>query len=96
MTPLERVEQLYRELVSHYGDAEDAGLRAAAKLLLVAIFELRRHGGAGWAELLDEYVQIAKQDPERFERMVEGNRTQPGWPDGANIGEGTDEGKFLC
>jgi len=94
MTPLERVEQLYRELVSHYGDAEDAGLRAAAKLLLVAIFEFRRHGGAGWAELLDEYVQIAKQDPERFERMVEGNRTQPGWPDGG--AEGTDEGKLLC
>ena len=90
MTPLERAEELYRELVSHYGGAEDAGLRAAAKLLLVAIVELRRHGGAGWTELLDEYVQIAKQDPERFERMVEGNRTHPAWPDGDG------EGKLLC
>jgi len=94
MTPLERVEELYRELVSHYGDADDAGLRAAAKLLLVAIAQLKRQGGPGWAGLLDEYVEIAKQDPERFDRMVEGNRAHPDWPDGG--GEGSGEGKLLC
>lgn len=75
MTPLERVEVFYQELVTHYHEAKDAELRAAAKLLMVSIAEFKRHGGPGWAQLLDEYVQIAKQDPERFERMVQGNRT---------------------
>lgn len=74
MTPLERVEAFYQQLVEHYHEAEDAELRAAAKLLLVAISELKRHGGPGWSELLDEYVQIAKQDPERFDRLVRTNR----------------------
>ncbi len=75
MTPLERVEVFYQELVAHYHEAEDAELRAAAKLLLVAIAELKRHGGPHWGRLLDEYVDIAKKDPSRFDRMVRGNRT---------------------
>ena len=88
MTPLESVESFYRKLVQHYHDAEDAQLRAAAKLLLVGIAELRRHGGPHWADLLDEYVQIAKQDPERFERMVQSNRSNPDAP--------VADDEFLC
>lgn len=75
MTPLERVESFYRELVEHYHEGSDPELRAAAKLLLVAIAELKRHGGPDWQGLLDEYVQIAKRDPERFDRMVRSNRS---------------------
>jgi len=74
MTPLERVELLYRELVHHYHEADDAELRAATKLLMVAIAELKRHGGPGWKNLLNEYAEIARDDPERFERMLKGNR----------------------
>jgi hypothetical protein len=88
MTPLERVETLYLDLVQHYHEAEDAQLRAAAKLLLVAIAEIRRHGGSDWQGLLNEYVQIAGQDPERFERMLRANRTGSGDP--------TGNGELLC
>lgn len=88
MTPLERAEALYRELVSHYGDAKDAELRAAAKLLMVAIAEFKRHGGMGWQALLDDYVEIAKKDPDRFDRMVRASRT-PG-------GRFSDDDEFLC
>ncbi|GAB6039577.1 hypothetical protein [Endothiovibrio diazotrophicus] len=88
MTPLERVESLHRELVQHYHEARDAELRAATKLLLVAIAELMRHGGPGWHNLLNEYTQIARQDPERFRRMVQANRTNPGDPG--------DDHQLLC
>jgi len=77
MTPLERVETFYQELVAHYHEADDAQLRAAAKLLMVGISELKRHGGPHWQGLLDEYVQIAKHDPARFDRMVNANRSNP-------------------
>jgi len=49
----------------------------------------------GWGELLDEYVQIAKQEPERFDCMVDGNRTHLAWADGATTGAGSGEGRFL-
>jgi hypothetical protein len=88
MTPLERVESLYRELVSHYHEAPDAEVRAAAKLLMVAIAELKRHGGTGWPNLLDEYVAIATRDPERFDRMLQANRTHAAFP--------TGEDELLC
>lgn len=77
MTPLERVERLYDDLVAHYHEGDQRELRAAVKLLLVALDRLRRHGGPGWDELLDEYVQAAKHDPERLRRMLEGNRGVP-------------------
>ena len=82
MTPLERVETFYRELAEHYHEASDAHLRAATKLLLVAIAEIKRHGGADWQGLLDEYVDIAKRDPAKFERMIQGNRGRPDVPHG--------------
>lgn len=74
MTPLERAEAVFHELVAHYGAAEDRELRAAAKLLLVALDKFRVHGGADWSALLDEYVDLAKRDPERFQRILHGNR----------------------
>ncbi|MCG6943399.1 MAG: hypothetical protein LJE69_19380 [Thiohalocapsa sp.] len=72
-SPTDRVEALYRELVTHYGGGDDRELRAAAKLLLVALAKFRAHGGRRWAELLDEYVDIVKHDPGRLERMLQSN-----------------------
>jgi hypothetical protein len=73
-TPMERVEQLYDELVAHYGEGDQRELRAAAKILLVALARFREHGGPHWQDLLDEYVDALKHDPERFERMLQSNR----------------------
>lgn len=72
-SPTERVEALFEALTSHYGDGDDRELRAAAKLLLVALDKLRTHGGQHWPSLLDEYVDIVKHDPERFARMLQSN-----------------------
>ena len=74
MTPLDRVEALYRELVAHYGAGEDRELRVAAKFLLVAILKIKEHGGAEWETVLNEYVRIATHRPDKFERIVESNR----------------------
>jgi hypothetical protein len=76
-TPVEQIEALYQTLVAHYGAGEQRELRAAAKLLLVALAKFRHHGGPDWPQLLDEYVQILKTDPARFERMLESNRGTP-------------------
>lgn len=80
MTPLERVEALFDELVAHYAGGEDREVRAAAKLLLVAIAKLRQHGGPQWVALVTEYLNIAAREPERFEQMLRGNRGE-GKPD---------------
>lgn len=72
-SPTDRVEALYRELVAHYGSGDDRELRAAAKILLVALAKFRAHGGVRWEALLDEYVDIAKHDPGRLERMLASN-----------------------
>lgn len=72
-SPTERAEALYRELVEHYGSGDDRELRAAAKLLMVALSKFRAHGGQRWDALLDEYVAIAKYDPERLARMIQAN-----------------------
>lgn len=73
-TPMERVEQLYGDLVAHYGEGDKRELRAAAKILLVALSKFREHGGAQWQSLLEEYVDALKHDPQKFERMLESNR----------------------
>lgn len=78
MTPLERAEALYGELVAHYCGAPDAEMRAAAKLLLVAIAELKRHGGADFRRIVYEYVALAERDPERFERILRASRSDAG------------------
>lgn len=78
MTPLERVERLYRDLTGHYGQGQDAELRAAAKLLLVAVAAIRQHGGPGWPQLIEDYLRIARDDPERFEHIMQASRTPAG------------------
>ena len=66
MTPLEKVEALYDELVTHYGEGEDRDIRAAAKLLLVALAKFKEHGGRRGIALVDEYLDLLKHDPEKF------------------------------
>jgi len=73
-TPLEQVERLYTELVEHYGSGDQREIRAAAKILLVALAKFREHGGPHWESLLDEYVGALKHDPAKFERMLQSNR----------------------
>ena len=48
MTPLEEVEALYQELVDWYDDGADREIRAASKLLMVALLKLKEHGEFGW------------------------------------------------
>lgn len=74
MTPLEKTEALYRELVGGYGNGADPEIRAAAKLLMVALLKFKEHGGPGWPGLVDEYLMMLKQEPERYQRMLESNR----------------------
>lgn len=73
LSPTDRVEALYKSLVEHYGAGDDRELRAAAKLLMVALWQFRSHGGRNWEVLVDEYVHLIKRDPERFKRMLESN-----------------------
>lgn len=73
-TPLEKIEVLYKELTSWYGDADKKELRVAAKLLIVALEKFSIHAGADWHSLVMEYVDILKNDPEKFERILESNR----------------------
>jgi len=75
MTPLEKVEACYDELVTHYGDGEDREIRAAAKLLLVALAKFKEHGGARGIALANEYLDLLKREPEKFERIVHSNRS---------------------
>ncbi len=75
MTPLEKVEALYDELVAHYESGEDREIRAAAKLLLVSLDKFRKHGGANWMALVDEYITLAKEHPEKFAKILRGRRT---------------------
>ena len=76
MTPLEKVETLYDELVAHYESGEEREIRAAAKLLLVALDKFREHGGANWMALLDEYITLAKENPDKFATIIHGQRTR--------------------
>lgn len=74
MTPLEKVEALYRELVVSYHEGEKREIRAASKLLMVALLHMKEHGGFGWQGLIEEYVIMLKNDPERFHAMLDSNR----------------------
>lgn len=74
MTPLERAEALYEELVGRYGEGEDREIRAASKLLMVALLKLKEHGGFGWQGLVEEYLIMLKNDPERYQKMLDTNR----------------------
>ncbi len=88
MTPLEKAEALYQELVAWYGEGADRETRAASKLLMVALIRLKEHGGPGWRDLVEDYLTILKNDPERYQRMLESNRGK-GKRHGANA-DGSD------
>lgn len=74
MTPLERVETLYQELVHWYGEGTDREVRAASKLLMVALLKLKEHGGFGWQGLVEDYLLMLRNDPDRYLAMLEANR----------------------
>lgn len=73
-TPLEKIEALYSELTGWYGDAEQKELRVAAKLLMVSLEKFSIFGGSEWQELVNEYVYILKNDPEKFQKILRSNR----------------------
>jgi hypothetical protein len=74
MTPIEKVEVLYEELVAWYGEGTDRETRAAAKLLMIALLKLKEHGGSGWQSLVDAYILMLNTDPERFRRVLDAGR----------------------
>jgi len=74
MTPLEKTELFFDELVAHYGEGEDREIRAAAKLMLVALAKFKEHCGPRGIDLADEYLNLLKYDPEKFERIMQSNR----------------------
>lgn len=74
LTPLEKVESLYRELLTWYGDADQKEIRTAAKLLIVALDQFAKHGGHDWDALVMDYIEIQKNNPEKFQRIIESNR----------------------
>ncbi len=75
MTPLEKTEAFFNELVTHYGEGEDREIRAAAKLMLVALAKFKEYGAAHGIDLADEYLNLLKFDPEKFERVMQSNRS---------------------
>ncbi len=75
MTPLEKTEAFFDELVAHYGEGEEREIRAAAKLMLVALAKFKEHGGPTSIDLADEYLNLLKYDPEKFERILQSNRS---------------------
>ncbi len=74
LTPLEKVESLYSELTEWYGEADKKELRVAAKLLLVALDKFASYGQNDWDQLVMEYVDTLKNNPEKFQRIIESNR----------------------
>lgn len=71
LSPTERVDALYLDLCKHYEGGEDKEVRAAAKLLLVALARLREHGGSHWDVTLDAYVKIAKSHPDKLAGILQ-------------------------
>ena len=77
MTPLEKTEAFFDELVTHYGEGKDREIRAAAKLMLVALAKFKEHGSPRGIELADEYLNLIRYEPEKFERIMQSNRSNP-------------------
>lgn len=75
MTPLDKVEFLYQHLVEFYGEANDREIRAASKLLMVAFAQLKAHAGPQWRALIEEYLQILVDEPQKFEKMMNTHRS---------------------
>ncbi|MEE2732517.1 MAG: hypothetical protein VYA55_16980 [Pseudomonadota bacterium] len=76
-TPMERIEQLCEDLRAHYQQVDDCELRIAAKVMLVALDQFQRWGGPHWKSLVQEYVDTALEDPEKFQRILQSNRSLP-------------------
>lgn len=74
ITPLEKVEDLYGDLVAWYGEGTDREIRAASKLLMIALLKLKEHGGFGWQGLVEDHLLMIRHDPERYQRMLDANR----------------------
>ena len=74
MTPLQKVEALCQELIDWYGEGSDREIRAASKLLMVALLKLKEHGGFGWQGLVEDYLLMLNKDPERYRRILEVHR----------------------
>ena len=71
LSPTERADALYLDLCRHYEGGSDKEVRAAAKLLLVALARLREHGGVNWDVTLDAYVKIAKNRPDKLAAILQ-------------------------
>lgn len=74
MTPLEKIESLYNELVDWYGQADQKEIRVAAKLMMVSLDKFAAYKPHSWHDLVMEYVDILRTDPERFQKIIESNR----------------------
>lgn len=74
LTPLEKIEALYAELLDWYGDADKKQQRTAAKFLMVALDKLAISEGNNWHHLVSEYIDILKHNPERFQKILQSNR----------------------
>lgn len=74
MTPLEKTEALYEELVTWYEDGDKKEIRAASKLLMVALNKLHEHENRDWESLVKSYLDILANDPEHFRRMLDSQR----------------------
>lgn len=75
-SPIERVEQLYLDLVAHYAGGEQREARAAVKLLTVALARLAEHRPNDWERLVGEYVEIVRDQPGELERILDGGRSR--------------------
>jgi hypothetical protein len=74
--PLRKVEAFYDELLAHYGSGEDREIRAAAKLLLVALDKFRLYGGQDWMSLITKYITMMRDNPEKFDLIMKCQRGQ--------------------
>jgi hypothetical protein len=72
--PLQQVDLLYEALVADYGLGKDRELRAAAKLLVVALEKFREYGGPDWSAKIEEYVSMIRENPEKFDRILHNQR----------------------
>jgi hypothetical protein len=76
LTPMERISAVCDELRYHYEGVDGCEIRIAAKALLVALERFQRYGDNQWPSLVQEYIDLAVQEPEKFQRILESNRSE--------------------
>ncbi len=76
LTPMERISAVCDELRHHYEEVEGCEIRIAAKALLVALEGFQRYGDNQWPSLVQEYVDLAVQNPQKFQQILESNRSE--------------------